>query len=76
MSCLVERLVTKMPLGELEGQEEFGRTHTGFVMKTRKAFSEIEHHYRIQLPLSEILFLFEFIEKEERIMYIQSDKKE
>ncbi len=76
MSCLVERLVTKMPLGELEGQEEFGRTHTDFVMKTRKAFSEIEHHYRIQLPLSEILFLFEFIEKEERIMYIQSDKKE
>ena len=65
ISCMVERLVTKTLTGDVENKD-FIREHPEFVQKTRNAFQEIEGHYRITIPISEIEFLYEYIEYEEK----------
>lgn len=47
-------------------ETDFEKTHSDFVQKTRNAFQEIERHYRIVLPVSEIEFLYDYIENEEK----------
>lgn len=65
LSCMVERLVTKSLMND-RAETDFEKTHSDFVQKTRNAFQEIERHYRISLPISEIEFLYDYIENEEK----------
>ncbi len=65
ISCMVERLVTKTLIEDGDDME-FIAGHMEFIQKTKSAFQEIERHYRIQIPLSEIEFLYEYIEYEEK----------
>lgn len=65
LSCMVERLVTKSLMND-RAETDFEKTHSDFVQKTRNAFQEIERHYQISLPISEIEFLYDYIENEEK----------
>lgn len=61
MSCLVERLVTKEPIETNYGLEEFENNHGDFIKIVKDSFSNICRHYRVDIPLSEIAYLYDYV---------------
>ena len=58
---MVERLVTKAPMTPYDGLEEFEEEHGAFIRAFRKNFQELCAHYNVEIPLSEIAFLYDYI---------------
>lgn len=77
LCCLVERLVTKTPIeryGDLEGFEQENR---GFIEQAREAFWDISNHYKVELPVSEIAYMYDYIHlssKNKRMSQEQADR--
>jgi sigma-54 dependent transcriptional regulator of gfr operon len=61
ISCMIERLVIKDPIMNYRDCEGFEKCHVHFIKLTRKAFSVIEHFYRVEIPISEIGFIYDSI---------------
>lgn len=61
ISCLVERLVTKEPMLEYSNLDYFEAKHTVFIHEFRKNFQELCEHYNVEIPLSEIAYLYDYI---------------
>lgn len=61
ISCMIERLVIKDPIMNYRGSEDFEKCHVHFVKLTQKAFSVIEQFYRVEIPISEIGFIYDSI---------------
>lgn len=64
--CLVERLVTKAEIETRPDTEAFIQGEKDFVRCVNNAFREIQKHYRIQLPDSEIMFLYEYVKYDDQ----------
>lgn len=62
---LVERLVTKTALYKYEGLEDFIQTHQDFIDKVNNSFEAMLSHYNVEMPISEIAYLYEYIENDE-----------
>lgn len=63
---LVERLVTKTALDKYENLHSFAEEHEDFVNDVLSSFEVMLQHYHVQMPLSEIAYLYEYIEYDER----------
>lgn len=61
ISCMIERLVIKDPIMSYRNSEEFEKCHVHFIKLTKKAFSGIEQFYRVEIPISEIGFIYDSI---------------
>ncbi|GKU31605.1 sigma 54-interacting transcriptional regulator [Clostridium folliculivorans] len=61
ISCMIERLVIKDPIMSYRDSEEFEKCHVHFIKLTKKAFSVIEQFYRVEIPISEIGFIYDSI---------------
>lgn len=61
ISCMIERLVIKDPIMNYSGSENFEKCHVHFIKLTQKAFSVIEQFYRVEIPISEIGFIYDSI---------------
>lgn len=61
ISCMIERLVIKDPIMNYRDCESFEKCHVHFIKLTQKAFSVIEHFYRVEIPISEIGFIYDSI---------------
>ena len=61
LCCLVERLVTKTSIECYQGLEEFERQHGDFISQVRECFQDISSHYRVELPVSEIAYIYDYI---------------
>ncbi|GFZ34005.1 transcription antiterminator BglG [Clostridium zeae] len=61
ISCMIERLVIKDPIMNYRNPEEFEKCHVHFIKLTKKAFSVIEQFYRVEIPISEIGFIYDSI---------------
>lgn len=61
ISCMVERLVTKMEIQELPDEKEFLQEHGDIVAAVHTSFQILEKHYRIRIPTKEIAFLYDCI---------------
>ena len=61
LCCLVERLVTKTPVDAYHGEEDFVRDNAGFIDAFRMSFSKISSHYRVEVPASEIAYVYDYI---------------
>lgn len=61
ISCMIERLVIKDPIMNYRDCEDFEQCHVHFIKMTRKAFSVIENFYRVEIPISEIGFIYDSI---------------
>ncbi len=59
--CLVERLVTKTPITEYAGLDGFEENNGDFIKSVGKAFHTLLKTYNIEIPMSEIAYLHEFI---------------
>ncbi|PAD35109.1 sigma 54-interacting transcriptional regulator [Terribacillus saccharophilus] len=61
MSCLVERLVKKSPIEYYSDMEQFGEEHKTFVHLMKRIFYRIEESYGVEIPLSEIGYIYDII---------------
>lgn len=64
--CLIERLVTKTAITDFDGLEDFETNNSKFIQYVHDAFLVISKRYNITIPTSEIAYLHEFIEADER----------
>lgn len=67
VSCLIERLVTKCAASPTMDLTLFQTEQQSFIEGVTGCFTDIARHYHVELPLSEILYLYEYIagDKEE-----------
>ena len=61
LCCLVERLVTRTPFETYVDGDVFAREHADFLEQFYEAFSEISAHYRVEAPLAEVAYVFDYI---------------
>ncbi|SKC84517.1 sigma 54-interacting transcriptional regulator [Maledivibacter halophilus] len=59
--CMVERLVTKEPIKNCNNIENFEKKHKNFIDIIKKSFYKICQHYGIEIPTSEISYLYDYI---------------
>lgn len=60
-SCLIERLVTKETITSAENIEEFTIKEEEFITAVNESFQDICDHYRVEIPVSESIYLFDYI---------------
>lgn len=61
LCCLVERLVTKTPIEAYANEREFRTAHAAFIDAFRMSFSSITDHYRVEVPATEIAYVYDYI---------------
>ena len=61
LCCLVERLVTKTPIEAYANEQEFRTAHVAFIDAFRTSFSSITDHYRVEVPATEIAYVYDYI---------------
>lgn len=61
LCCLVERLVTKTPVTAHANEKSFSRAHGDFIEAFRSSFADIAAHYRVEVPVTEIAYVFDYI---------------
>lgn len=59
--CLVERLVTKTPIETYTNQDTFEREQQSFIKMVHEAFQDIRDHYRVEIPISEAAYIYDYI---------------
>ncbi len=59
--CLVERLVTKTPIETYTNQDTFEREQQSFIKMVHEAFQDIRDHYRVEIPISEVAYIYDYI---------------
>ena len=64
--CLIERIITKNVVESCPGAEDFVNNKE-FIDEVNESFSKVKKHYGIEIPMSEIYYLFEYIKNDERI---------
>lgn len=62
---LVERLVTKTALGKYQDLNDFKVNHMDFIEDVNRSFETMLAHYHVSLPITEIAYLYEYIENDE-----------
>lgn len=61
LCCLVERLVTKAPIENHQDLESFQENHEDFIEVVRECFQDISNRYKVELPVSEIAYIYDYI---------------
>lgn len=61
ISCLIERLIIDKYITKFDHLEEFIRDHQDFIQVVKKAFVKVESCYNVEIPVSEIGYLYEYI---------------
>ena len=65
LSCLVERLVTKNQLETHINLKGFESSQQVFIKQMRESFSVIQNHYGVEIPVSEIAYIYDYIANDE-----------
>lgn len=60
-SCLIERLVTKETITSAYNLEQFTIEEEEFITAVNESFHDICEHYRVEIPVSETIYLFDYI---------------
>lgn len=66
VSCLVERLVTKQSVEETFDLHRFMEEKTDFIRSVENCFAGLCEHYHVALPVNEILYIYEYIVRDEK----------
>jgi sigma-54 dependent transcriptional regulator of gfr operon len=61
VSVMIERLVMKEPITSYSNLEEFEQCHRQFIDFVKSAFSVIEETYKVEIPTTEIGFIYDLI---------------
>lgn len=58
---MVERIVQREPNLDYHQVQQFQKTHQHFIQITTDALSDIQHYYKITIPVSEIGFIYDIL---------------
>ncbi|MEF9967202.1 MAG: PRD domain-containing protein, partial [Longicatena sp.] len=61
ISCLIERLIIDKHITKFDRLDEFELNHQDFIVLVKNAFKEVETHYNVEIPVSEIGYIYEYI---------------
>lgn len=61
ISCLIERLITDKYITRYDDLETFVQTQQTFIDVVKKAFINLERHYCVEIPVSEIAYIYDYI---------------
>lgn len=61
VSCLIERLIRNMPIETYIGYEELEKCQKNLLDNIKKAFSVIENDYSVNIPHSEIAYVYDIL---------------
>lgn len=62
ISYLIERLVKKNPIKTHNELDEFMNEQVEFIKIVKESFSVVENHYSVEIPVSEIAYIHDFVE--------------
>ena len=63
ISCLIERLLTDRVIGTLDNIDEFVQDNQEFIRKMKRSFMNLENNYTVEIPVSEIAYIYDYIYK-------------
>lgn len=66
VSCLIERLVTKRSVEQELDLHLFEEEKHDFITGARDCFQAMIDHYHVEVPVNELLYLYEYIIKDEK----------
>ena len=61
ISCLIERLITGQYISDYPNEDAFAAARPDFIALARQCFRQVEMGYRVEIPVSEIGYLYEYI---------------
>lgn len=61
ISCLIERLITKQEIETYLNIDEFKKENKSFIESVKEAFSVVEEYYRVEIPVEEIGYIYDYI---------------
>ncbi|MGL4773308.1 MAG: sigma 54-interacting transcriptional regulator [Clostridium sp.] len=61
ISILIERLVLRESVKSHNKEEEFEKCHSDFITLSEEMFKDVLKEYKVQLPISEIIIIYEII---------------
>lgn len=61
ISCLIERLIMDKYITNYDNLELFVKEHEKFIEIVKEAFSALEKHYCVEIPVSEIAYIYDYI---------------
>ena len=64
LCCMIERLVTKEPITNHEGLQLFEKENRKFIEIVRRSFTKVCSHYGVELSMSEISYLYDYIKED------------
>lgn len=64
---LIERLVTKTPIENYENLDAFEAEQQEFINIVNESFRTLVSHYNVELPVSEIAYLHEYIKNDVKV---------
>ena len=67
ISCMMERLVIREPLVEYKNIEAFMQCNRHFIKEFKKSFSVMENFYKVEIPVSEIAYIYDTISRKIKI---------
>ena len=65
LSCLIERLIMKNEVHLMEDPVDFIKEHENFIKFVKDSFSVVENRYSVEIPISEIIYIYNYIGKDE-----------
>ena len=76
ISCLIERLIINKNVTKFEHLETFEKTQTEFIRIVKKAFHDVEQHYNVKIPVSEIGYIYECIFQRDSVKEVDESVNE
>ena len=61
ISCLIERLIMDKYITRYDDLDQFIQTQPDFIRIVKKAFHNLERHYCVEIPVSEIAYIYDYI---------------
>lgn len=61
ISCLIERLITDKYITRYDDLETFVANQGDFIKVVKHAFANLERHYCVEIPVSEIAYIYDYI---------------
>lgn len=63
VACLIERLMLKQGIDEVEGMETYSLENKEQMDLIRQAFSGVQEHYSVELPDPEIMYILNYFQE-------------
>lgn len=76
ISCLIERLIINKNVTKFHNLDTFIQEHGDFIAVVKRAFHDVEVHYNVEIPVSEIGYIYDYIFKRDSVKAVDDSVNE